>query len=198
MTDLPRLILVRHGETAWSRSGQHTGTTDIPLTGAGEAAASALGSVLSDVAFDTVLTSPMHRARQTCALAGLGERAEVRADLAEWNYGDYEGRTSADIHKTVPGWNVFGDGCPGGEMPDQIARRADVLIADLVALGGTIALFSHGQFGSALAARWIGLDVGAAVHLSFAAGAVSILGPRPGHPDVRAINRWNLEAGRLT
>ena len=195
--DLPRLYLVRHGETEWSRSGQHTGTTDLPLTPAGETMARSLRASFLGLRFSKVLTSPMQRARQTCELAGLGAQAETISALSEWNYGSYEGRTSADILLERPGWDVFRDGCPGGETPAQISDRADALIADLLTLHGNIALFSHGQFGCALAVRWIDIDVGAGVHFTLAAGSVSILGPKPGHPQVRVIDQWNAASSRI-
>ena len=141
------LHLIRHGETSWSLSGQHTGHTDIPLNEHGEEEARALALQLRDIPFAHVLTSPRQRARQTCDLSGLGAKAEIEPDLAEWDYGDYEGRQSDDIHKERPNWNIFRDGCPHGEMPEQVSTRADRLIAHLNTLEGKVALFSHGQFG---------------------------------------------------
>ena len=142
-----RLHLIRHGETEWSLSGKHTGRTDLALTPRGEDQARALEPVLRGIAFDHVFTSPARRAQRTCALAGLGGPAEVEPDLTEWDYGDYEGRTSADIRQERPGWNVFRDGCPGGESGANVALRADQLIARVAALHGDVALFSSGQFG---------------------------------------------------
>ncbi len=169
MTDIPQpllsLYLVRHGQTEWSLSGQHTGSTDIALTAHGEDEARALIPCLRQVKFDLVLSSPLERARRTCELVGLGQEAEIEPDLAEWDYGDYEGKLSADIRQVRPGWNVFRDGCPNGEMPDDIKERADRLIARLAPMHGNVALFSHGQFGPSLAARWIGLPVAEARHL---------------------------------
>ena len=188
---LPTLYLIRHGETKWSREGRHTGITDLALTIRGEAMARDLAQWLAEVPFAQVLTSPMARAVQTCELAGLGVRAEVAADLSEWNYGDYEGRSSADIGREAPGWNVFRDGCPNGEMPDEVSARADRLIARLLAVNGNVALFSHGQFGCALAARWIGLAVIEGQHFALDAASVSILGPKPGHPMTPVISQWN-------
>ena len=161
---LPRIYLIRHGETEWSLSGQHTGRTDIPLTARGEDEARELGQRLRDIQFARVLTSPRQRARRTCELAGLGPVAEIEPDLAEWDYGDYEGQRSADIRKARPDWNLFRDGCPRGEMPAQISDRADRLIARLRVLDGNVALFSHGHFGRVLAARWIGLPVSEGQH----------------------------------
>jgi len=156
-----RLYLIRHGETEWSLSGQHTGRTDLPLTAHGEDEARKLEPWLRPIPFARVLTSPLQRARQTCELAGLGAAASVEPDLAEWNYGDYEGRLSRDIRKARPDWNVFRDGCPNGEMPGQVSARADRVVARLLALDGNVALFSHGQFSRALATRWIELSVAA-------------------------------------
>ncbi len=185
------IYLIRHGETAWSRSGQHTGRTDIPLTPRGEQQARDLARGLETVRFADVLTSPRQRARKTCELAGLGENARSEPDLAEWDYGDYEGRLSRDICAERPGWTVFGDGCPQGETPDQISARADRLIAHLLTLTGNVALFSHGEFSRALAARWIGLAVAAGRHFSFAPAAIGILGFSPNHPDTKVIELWN-------
>lgn len=188
---LPRLHLIRHGETEWSLSGRHTGTTDLPLTEHGAAIARGLKPYLAKTHFALVLTSPRLRARDTCMLAGLGERAQVSADLSEWDYGDYEGRTSGDIHKETPGWEIFRDGCPNGETPAQVAERADRLIAGLLALEGNIALFSHGHFGCVLAVRWIGLASGEGQHFALDPASVSVLGPKPGHPEVAVIASWN-------
>jgi probable phosphoglycerate mutase len=182
---------VRHGETAWSLSGQHTGRTDIPLTEHGETEARELGVRIRHIAFSHVLTSPRQRARRTCELAGLGRTAVVEPDLSEWDYGDYEGQLSADIRKLRPNWDVFQDGCPGGETPEQVSVRADRLIARLAALSGNVALFSHGQFGPALAARWIGLPVRDGAHFSLGPASLSILAHNPHHPDVRVIELWN-------
>ncbi len=188
---LPRLHLIRHGETEWSLSGRHTGMTDLPLTEQGAAMARRLKPYLANTHFALVLTSPRLRARDTCQLAGLGERAQVSAELSEWDYGDYEGLTSGDIQNAMPGWEIFRDGCPNGETPAQVAERADRLIAGLLARGGDIALFSHGHFGCALAARWIGLAIGEGQHFALDPASVSVLGPKPGHPHVPVIARWN-------
>jgi broad specificity phosphatase PhoE len=185
------LHLVRHGETEWSLSGRHTGRTDIALTARGEDEARGLAPRLRDIRFAHVLTSPLQRARRTCELAGLGAAAEIEADLAEWDYGDYEGQRSADIRKQRAGWNVFRDGCPHGETPAQVCGRADRLIAQLRALDGNVALFSHGQFGCVLAARWIALPLIEAQHLAFGPASLSILGYDPHHPEVAIIALWN-------
>ncbi len=186
-----RLYLVRHGETEWSLSGRHTGRTDLPLTARGEDQARELARRLRDITFTHVLTSPRQRARQTCELAGLGPVAHVEEDLVEWDYGDYEGQRSVDIRKTRAGWNLFRDGCPNGEMPAHVSERADRLIRRLRALGGHIALFSHGQFGSVLAARWIGLPLVEAQHLPLETASLSILGYDPHHPEVGIIALWS-------
>ncbi len=196
-TQRPRLWFIRHGETAWSLSGQHTGRTDIPLTAHGETEARELEHQLREIRFSHVLTSPRQRAARTCELAGLGRAAEIEPDLAEWDYGDYEGQLSADIRKGRPGWDIFRDGCPHGETPMQIAGRADRLIDRLGALTGNVALFSHGQFGVVLAARWIGLAVVHGQNFSLGPASLSILSHTPHHPKVRVIELWNAVPGYL-
>jgi broad specificity phosphatase PhoE len=195
VTDIPsllsRLYLMRHGETAWSLSGQHTGRTDIPLTEQGEQDARKLAERLRTVEFSRVFTSPLQRARRTCELAGLGKVAEIEPDLAEWDYGDYEGQRPVDIRKARPDWNVFRDGCPGGESPAQVSKRADQLIARLRTLEGNIALFSHGHFGRVLGARWIGLEIRQAQHLLLGTASVSILGYEHNLAEAPAIVLWN-------
>jgi broad specificity phosphatase PhoE len=186
-----RLFLVSHGETAWSLSGQHTGRTDVPLTARGEAAARAMGPRMKTVEFGSVMTSPARRARRTCELAGLAERARIDPDLAEWDYGDYEGKSSAEILRDRPGWLLFRDGCPGGESPAQVSDRADRLIARLGAFGGSVAAFSHGHFGRVLAARWIGLPVVEARGLLLSTASLSILGYEHDNPQEPVIALWN-------
>ncbi len=188
---LPRVYLVRHGETKWSLSGQYTGRTDIPLTAHGEDAARVLGLRLRAIPFAHVLTSPLRRAQQTCALAELTPVAEIEPDLAEWGNGDYEGRTPADILASRPGWNLFRDGAPHGETPGQISARADRFIARLRVLHGNVALFSHGHFGRVLAARWIGLSVEQAQHLLLDTASLSVLCYEHGRADQPAIALWN-------
>lgn len=185
-----RLFLVRHGETEWTLSGRHTGRTEIPLTERGEEQARELGRRLRNVAFARVLTSPRQRARRTCELAGLGP-AEIERDLAEWDYGDDEGRDPAEIRVERPDWNLFRDGCPGGERPAQVADRADRLIAGLRGRDGNVALFSHGQFGCVLAARWIGLPVIEAQHFPLATASLSLLDDDPHHAGVPIVALWN-------
>ena len=192
------LYLIRHGETGWSLSGRHTGRTDIPLTRNGEGEARELGKRLLDIPFARVLTSPLKRALQTCELAGLDRVPETEPDLAEWDYGDYEGRRSADIHMQRPDWSVYRDGCPGGEIPEQVSARADRLLARLRQMEGNIALFTHGQIGSALAARWIGLALDQAQHLSLGTASLSILAFDPHHPGVPVISLWNEVPRKIT
>jgi probable phosphoglycerate mutase len=156
---LPIVYLARHGETAWSLTGQHTGLTDLPLTERGERNASRLQQRLKGLTFVKVFTSPLQRARRTCELAGFGAVAEIDPDLLEWNYGEYEGRRTADIRAERPDWQLFRDGCPGGESPAQVAARADRAVSRLRAVPGDVLLFSSGHFLRALAARWIGLEL---------------------------------------
>jgi broad specificity phosphatase PhoE len=189
-----RLYLFRHGETAWSLSGQHTSWTDIPLTEQGEQNARELGARIRSVKFDRVLTSPRQRARRTCELAGLGAAAEVEPDLAEWNYGDYEGQRSVEIRKARPDWNLFRDGCPNGESPAQISERADRLIARLRIREGNVAAFSHGHFGRVLAVRWIGLPVNEAEHFLLNTASLNILGYEHNVRENPAIVLWNSSA----
>lgn len=193
-----QLYLLRHGETEWSISGQHTGRTDLPLTTHGEEEARTVGPRLRGVRFAHVLTSPLHRARQTCELAGFGAAAEIEPDLAEWNYGDYEGKLSVNIREQQPYWTVLEDGCPGGEMPAQVSARADRLIARLREMDGNIALFSHGQFGCVLAARWIGFPLAEARHFLLSTASLSILGYEPSHPEVPVIALWNASSHQLS
>jgi broad specificity phosphatase PhoE len=195
---LSRLYLIRHGETAWSLSGQHTGRTNIPLTEQGEQDARELAERLHVVRFSRVFTSPLQRARRTCELAGLGEVAEIEPDLTEWDYGDYEGQFSLDTRKKRPDWNLFRDGGPRGESPAQVSERADRLIARVRTLGDNIALFSHGQFGRALAARWIGLGVGQAQHFVLHTASLSILGYEHNLAEEAAIVLWNATSNDLS
>jgi len=155
---LPIVYLARHGETAWTLSGQHTGLTDLPLTERGERNARRLQERLREVTFAKVFTSPLQRATRTCELAGFGALGEIDRDLLEWNYGEYEGRLTADIHKERPEWQLFRDGCPGGESPNDVAVRADRVVKRVRAVKGDVLLFSSGHFLRVLAARWLGLD----------------------------------------
>ena len=191
MTLLQHLYLVRHGETAWSLTGQHTGRTDIPLTEQGEQDARELTERLRGVKFSRVFTSPLQRARRTCELAALNRVAEIETDLVEWDYGDYEGQRPDEIRKDRPDWNVFRDGCPRGESPAQISKRADRLIARLRTLEGDLAIFSHGHFGRVLAARWIGLPLDQAQHFLLSTASLSILGYGHNFAEEPAIVLWN-------
>lgn len=155
---LPIIYLARHGETAWTISGQHTGLTDLPLTERGERNARRLEGRLRGLSFAKVFTSSLQRATRTCELAGFRAVAEIDRDLLEWNYGEYEGRRTADIHRERPDWQLFRDGCPGGESPNEVGTRADRVVKRVRALEGDVILFSSGHFLRVLAARWLGLD----------------------------------------
>src|SRR5215510_12928995 len=157
--ELPIVYLARHGETAWSLTGQHTGLTDLPLTERGERNARQLGERLRGLTFARVYTSPLQRASRTCELAGFGAVAEVDRDLVEWDYGQYEGRRTVEIRAERPDWELFRDGCPGGESPAQAAARADRVVHRLRAVQGDVLVFSSGHFIRVLATRWIGLEV---------------------------------------
>ena len=189
-----RLYLIRHGETEWSLSGQYTGRTDIPLTAHGECAAREVGKRLQHIPFAHVLMSPLQRARQTCAFAAFKPAPEIEPDLTEWNNGDYEGRTPAEIRELEPQWNLFRDGAPNGETPAQMSERVDRLIAHLRTLDGNVALFSHGHLCRVLAARWIGLSVEQAERLLLNTASISILSYERDCSDEPAIALWNSEA----
>jgi len=173
---LPVVYLARHGETAWTVSHQHTGLTDLPLTPQGEDEARRLGQRLQGLTFAAVLTSPLKRAVRTCELAGFGAAADIDPDLVEWNYGAYEGRTSADIHAERPGWELFRDGVPGGESPEQIGARADRAIRRLRAIDGNTLVFSSGHFLRVFAARWLGLEPGAGRYFFLGTASLSAVG----------------------
>lgn len=173
---LPAVYLARHGETAWSRTGQHTGLTDLPLTPHGELNAKGLGERLKERNFAAVLTSPLQRARRTCELAGFGDVAEIDRDLVEWNYGDYEGLRTVEIRENRPTWNIFLDGCPGGESPAQVAARADRVLDRTRAIDGEVLLFSSGHFLRVLTARWLGLEPAAGRFYSLSTASMSVLG----------------------
>ncbi|CAL8478634.1 histidine phosphatase family protein [Caballeronia sp. S22] len=182
--------LIRHGETEWSKSGQHTGTTDIPLTDEGRKQATALAPVLASQSFDLVLTSPMNRAIETCRLAGLSEHAQVEPELHEWNYGIYEGRKTQDIREEVPDWSVWTSPIPEGENLADVGRRAQALIDKLLATNAThIALFSHAHFSRVFGAQWATGSPSLGAHLAMDTAAMSVLGFER---DVRAIIKWNL------
>lgn len=156
--ELPIIYLARHGETAWTLSGQHTGLTDLPLTERGERNARRLGERLKGITFAGVFTSPLQRASRTCELAGFGDMAKIDHDLVEWNYGEYEGHRTAEILAKRPNWNLFRDGCPGGESPAQAAARADRVVSRVREVDGNVLVFSSGHFIRVLAVRWIGLE----------------------------------------
>jgi probable phosphoglycerate mutase len=182
------LFPIRHGETAWSLSGQHTGTTDIQLTDNGRRLALRLRPALAKEAFALFLVSPLQRARETCELAGFGDRAVVEPDLVEWNYGAYEGLTPKQIHGQAPGWLIFRDGCPAGETPDQEGALDDRVIARSRAVEADVALIAHGHELRVLAARWLGLPAGAGQHFLLDTGTLSVLGY---FLDIPAVRIWN-------
>jgi|SRR5689334_3267540 len=187
---LPVVYLARHGETAWTISHQHTGVTDLPLTTQGEVEAEQLGQRLKGLSFARVLTSPLQRAVRTCELAGFGSAAEIEPDLMEWNYGAYEGRTSAEIHAERPDWELFRDGVPGGESPEQIGARADRVVRRVKAIDGNTLVFSSGHFLRVLAARWLGLPPGVGRHFFLSTASLSALGYEHDHSDP-VIRLWN-------
>jgi probable phosphoglycerate mutase len=189
-TNLPKVYLARHGETAWTITGQHTGLTDIPLTERGERNARSLAGRLQGLTFAQVLTSPLRRARRTCELAGFGAVARTDADLVEWNYGVYEGRRTEDILKERPGWNLFRDGCPGGETAADVGRRVDRVIGRLRAVTGDVLLFSHSHCLRLLAARWLGLAAEDARLFVLTTASLSALGYEHNR-DEPAIRLWN-------
>lgn len=174
--ELPIVYLARHGETEWSLSGQHTGLTDLPLTARGERNATLLGRRLRGLAFARVLTSPLQRASRTCELAGFGAVAELDADLVEWDYGDYEGLRSDEIRRGRPDWDLFRDGCPGGESPQQISARAARVVARLRQQEGDALLFTSGHFTRVLAARWLGWGLENCGSFLVGAGSLNALG----------------------
>ncbi len=183
-----RLFVIRHGATEWSRSGQHTGHTDIPLLPEGEAQARATGQLLADHEFALVLTSPLQRARRTCELAGLADQAEVEPNLIEWDYGDYEGITSAEIHQTAPGWTVWTGAVPGGETIHQLAARADAVIKRALATDGDTIVFAHGHILRLLTARWCELDPAEGRRFVLDPATLCVLG---WEHECRAILQWN-------
>jgi len=187
------VFAIRHGETAWSLSGQHTGATDIPLTDNGRRLAERMRPVLTTKVFELVLCSPMQRARETCQLAGLGDRAIIDSDLVERNYGDYEGLTPKQMNEAAPGWLNFRDGRPGGEAPEQVGARVNRVIARRRATSGDTALFVHCHLLRVFAARWIGLPAGGGQHFLLNPGTLSVLGY---YHEIAAVRIWN-ERGRV-
>ena len=172
---LPVVYLARHGETAWSLSGQHTGLTDLPLTDRGERNARKLGEQLRGRSFASVWTSPLGRASRTCELAGFGAQADIDRDLLEWNYGEYEGLRTAEIHAKRPDWQLFRDGCPGGESPAEVGARADRVVNRVRAVEGDVLLFSSGHFLRVLTARWLGLEPQAGRYFLLSTASLSTL-----------------------
>jgi len=184
----PAAVLVRHAETEWTLSGRHTGRTDIPLTERGREAARALAPHLAGCGFALVLVSPLRRARETCELCGLGAVAEERAELMEWDYGAYEGLTSAEIERARPGWSLWRDGCPDGEDAAAVGARSDRVIAEVAAAHGPVALFAHGHVLRVLGARWIALGPEQGERLGLSPGSLSWLGHEHG---TRILAGWN-------
>ncbi|MCU1275736.1 MAG: Phosphoglycerate mutase [Bryobacterales bacterium] len=183
------LWLIRHGETEWSRSGAHTGRTDVPLTTAGEQRAAAIGRYLDGRRFALVLTSPLKRAIDTCRIAGYGDVAQVEPNLREWDYGEYEGRTTADIRREVPNWSLWTMGVPGGETIEQVAHRARLVIERVSSVSGDVALFAHGHILRILTACWLDLSPDAGRLFALDTGCLSVLGHER---ETRVIQRWNL------
>jgi probable phosphoglycerate mutase len=187
---LPVIYLARHGETAWSLSGQHTGRTDLPLTEKGERNARCLGERLKGLSFAKVFTSPLQRAARTCEIAGFGAQAESEPALMEWNYGQYEGLRTAEIHVKRPNWQLFRDGCPGGESPSDVGVRADHVVSRIRAIDGNVLLFSSGHILRVLVTRWLGLEPAAGTYFVLSTASLSALGYEHnlGEP---AIRLWN-------
>jgi len=185
---MTNVFAIRHGETPWSLSRQHTGFTDVPLSESGRRMAGRLQPLLAKEKFSRVFVSPLQRTRQTCSLAGLGAEAVIEPDLREWNYGEYEGLTPQQIHGMRPGWMIFRDGCPGGESPEEIAVRVDRVIDRVRGCDGDVALFSHGHLLRVLAARWIGLSASGGQHFLLGTGTLCVLGY---YRDVPAVKVWN-------
>jgi broad specificity phosphatase PhoE len=188
---IPVIYIARHGETAWTITGQHTGLTDLPLTPQGERNARALADRLDGITFRKVFTSPLQRARRTCELAGFGSMAEVDGDLVEWNYGTYEGRRTVEILGERPGWQLFRDGCPGGESPAQVLARAEKVLSRIRTVQGDVLIFSSGHFIRVLAARWIGLEPSVSC-MSFLLSTASLSAVGYEHDLARPVIRlWN-------
>lgn len=184
----PEVWVVRHGETEWSKSGQHTGRTDIDLTAEGETAARAIGQRLQGESFDVVLSSPLQRARRTAELAGFGDVLEVDADLREWDYGEYEGRRTVDIRETVPDWSIWTHPAEEGESLAEVAARADAVVTRILATEGRVLVVSHGHFSRVLAARWVTLPPEAGQHLVLDTAGLGVLG---WYRETPVLRRWN-------
>jgi probable phosphoglycerate mutase len=194
--NLPAIYLARHGETAWTVTGQHTGLTDLPLTERGERNARQLGARLQEIEYARVFVSPLQRARQTCELAGFAARAEIDADLVEWNYGQYEGKTTAEIRKTRPDWDIFRDGCPEGETAEDVGRRADRVVAKVRAVNANVLLFSSAHFLRVLGARWIGMPPDGGRYFYLGTASLSIVG-YDHNRDEPTVRLWNC-TGHVT
>jgi broad specificity phosphatase PhoE len=188
----PRLVVVRHGATEWSRDGRHTGRTDLTLLDEGRHQAAELARRLAGHHFAWVLTSPLSRARQTCEIAGFGARAEERGDLCEWDYGEYEGLTTAEIRAKRPGWSLWRDGAPGGESVSEVGARADAVIAAVQSTTGDVLVFAHGHLLRVLGARWVGLPATAGALFTLAPASISVLG---WEREAAVVSRWNDTAG---
>ena len=184
----PQIWLVRHGETAWSQAGRHTGRTDVPLTPRGRRQAEMLGRRIGSMRFARVVTSPLSRARETCRLSGQGAGAEPSPDLVEWDYGHWEGRTSAEIRREVPGWTIWTGAVPGGETVEQVGERADRVLERVRGAAGTVVLFAHGHVLRVLAARWLGLPPRDGRYLGLDTASLSSLGREQEQPVLRS---WN-------
>ena len=185
-----QIVLVRHGETEWSLSGQHTSRTDLTLTEQGRERAKRLGPALAEWNFALVLTSPLRRARETCEIAGFADRAEICEDLREFDYGEYEGLTTPQIRELDPGWSLWRDGCPGGEQPAQVGARADHAIERMRAADGDALAFAHGHIFRVLTARWLQMDAAAGARFALSAGALCVLGFER---ETEVIQLWNRE-----
>ena len=184
------IILVRHGETEWSLSGQHTSHTDIPLTEHGREQARQAARALAGVGFSLVLCSPLLRARETCRLVGFEQAAEPCDDLHEWDYGDYEGSTSAELHNRWPDWDLWRDGCPGGESPAQVGDRVGRVLARVASVDAEVLCVAHGHVLRVLAARWLGMDVAAGAHFALATAGLGVLGHE--HETTPVLSRWSI------
>ncbi|MFZ2052188.1 MAG: histidine phosphatase family protein [Solirubrobacteraceae bacterium] len=188
MSDSPEVLLIRHAATEWSVAGRHTGRTDLPLIAEGRQAAARTARKLERQSYEWVLSSPLRRARETCEICGLGAQAQTVDQLVEWDYGEYEGLTTAQIRELRPGWSLWRDGCPGGESLAQVSERADAVIAMLQTLQGQVAIFAHGHILRVLAARWIAAEPALGARLMLSTGALSVLGHEHG---AGALRRWN-------
>lgn len=194
MSDEPQVVLVRHAETAWSKSGQHTGSSDVPLLDEGRAKAKQVGQRLGGAPFARVFTSPLQRAAETCRLAGYGDHAETRDDLREWDYGELEGLTTPEIRQRHPGWMVWHDGAPGGESPADVRERVDRVVDELAGIcasGGDVLVFGHGHLLQALGVRWVELPIADGRLVVLHTGSLSRLGWKR---ELRVIETWNDRA----